>query len=80
MKTTFIVHQKFNILVLIKLSLSHEAECLVCLRLEVVVESEDGRRVPAAALPVGHGGGCGRAGAGDLHPLLLLQPGAVNIR
>ena len=68
-----------NLLVLIKLWLSHEAECLVCLRLEVVVESEHGRRVPAAALPVGHVGG-GGAGAGGLHFFLLLQPGAVNIR
>ena len=43
------------------------------------MESEHWRRVPAAALPVGHGGGGGSAGAGGLHPLLLLQPGTVNI-
>ena len=44
------------------------------------MESEHGRRVPAAAaaLTVGHVGG-GGAGAGDLHPLLLFQPGTVNI-
>ena len=44
------------------------------------MESEHWRRVPAAGLPVGHGGGGGgSAGAGDLHPLLLFQPGTVNI-